>query len=385
MSLLLLDSLSRYGSTDGASALPFLNRYGWSSTGNVHNRNNASLFGANVLQMQGGGSGKSAFWGSLYRPITTSTFGLSFKGCAISNVGNGGEFWNNFLIIYFANGNHCLLMNRTYRTTSGSNNITTVDYVNSQLNGGWRNGFGVTSQVFSNVSTSTNLWTSTINILNWFHYDVLVNTASRTLVCRVITPNGVVSQATMISDLPISNMTGFYLGAINQNAAFLVSDVVLWTADSVGFSAFPNNPRGLRIQRITPSSNGTLNNWTPSSGTNVAAVSETPYSDAQFSAGVGSGTKQTFFMNSLGTSLNSVKGGIQAVQLNPNCIDAGGNASLLVPIQIIGGTETPMNSGIVPSRVTFANAPSIITTNPATGQRYTASQINNAEIGFNVQ
>lgn len=388
MSIIYLDSLSRYGGSDGISAIPFLSKYGWYSGGNVHHRTSGSLFGDNHLQIQGGGSGKDAYWGYIYRTITTPTFGLSFKGCAITiNTGSGQEFWNNFLYFAFANGNNALVMNRTYRTTSGSNNITNVDYVNSQLNGSWRGGVAFTNQLFSNVSTASNAWTSTRNVLNWFHYDFLIHTANRTLTCRVVTPDGGVYTTTMINDLPASNLTGFYLGGIGSNGqgSFLISDVVTWTADSIGLSAFPENPRKLRVQRLKPTANGSQNNWTPSSGSNFSAINETPYSDTQYTAGIGIGTKQTFLMGGLGTETNSVKSGIQGIQLNPNMIDAGGETSAVSPIQIIGGIETAMGTNITPSRVSFDNGLKIITVNPATNQPYTAAQINNAEIGFNVQ
>lgn len=389
MSLIYIDSLSRYGNTDGQSALLPMSRFGYTSQGgNIHHRT-GSLFGASHLQFQGGGSGKSAFNGLCTRTWSNPTLGMSFNLSGAQSANSTG--WASFAYIVFTNGQVLTFLIDIQRTggsfsTGQTCNTFFNNFAAQHPGGSWMNFLSFQSTLASTFvypASVFNNWQAVYSLVNWFHIDILVNATTRAVTTRVIYPNGDILNHTFGNIGSGLTISYFHIGAINQHAAFKFSDLVLWTADNVGFSAFPSNPRQMRVQRLVPDANGGLNNWTPLTGTNFGAVNETPFSDANYSSGSGLGTKQTFHFPSLGSGSNDVKS-INAIQLNPNILDAGTVVTGASPIQVINGTETSMGSAIVPSRVNFTNSPRIIVNNPATNQPYTAAQIDAMEVGFNL-
>jgi hypothetical protein len=414
MSLIFLDSLSRYGATDAVSAASNLSRYGWSSSGNIHNKTGGH-FGANHLQQSGGAQGsKTAYWSAISRTIVpTTSLGVSLK-CSpflFADAGNGTTRDYLFLRVNLSNGHYIdlnLAVQEFHNNTFITNSVwTTTIYAmyftyngtaeirnpsNNALPGRRIDFSSQTATVYSRPSSRDSMWTANFSTINWMHLDFLFNTTTKIFSARLVSHDNNVFTTTTADPSPRYGTTpipdGMTITSValygNDFAGMKMSDLLLWTQNSVGLANFPDNPRQLRVQRIIPSNNGSLNNWTPSSGSNFSTVNETPYSDTQFSAGIGSGTKQTFVMSGLGTETNSIKSSIFGVQLNPNMLDAGGEVSQATPIQIIDSTETSMSSGIIPSRISYLNTPRIITTNPVTSAPYTASQINSAEIGFNV-
>lgn len=409
MSLIHADSFSRYGTSDGVSVASSLARYGWSSSGNIHNRTIGGFFGANHIQLQGGGSGKDAYWAAIVRTISnTSTLGVSFKWCPFMalNGGSGASLtFNPIMRMTLSNDQYIDLVFTMFHTHGGSlgpgGNVYTYIY-NMQFRhqgipltnpgGGVLTGREISfpSELASHYVIPAGgiqaAWTATFPIMNWVHLDFLFNATTKIFSSRLVFPNGNVISLTSSAYSSLSN------GLTVKNLAFYgsndwgqkLSDLVVWTADSTGLSAFPDSPRNLRVQRILPTANGSQNNWTPSSGSNFSAINETPYSDTQYTAGVGIGSKQTFVMGSLGSSSTSIKSGIHGVQLNPSIMDVGGNTSAAAPIQIINNTETSLGSNITPSRVSYTVPSRIININPQTSIPYTAQEINAMETGFNI-
>lgn len=419
MSLIFADSLTRYGVTDASSAAPFLGRYGWSSSGNVHHKTGGH-FNAGHLQTSGGSQGgKGAYWSAISRSITpTTSLGISLKCSPFSflHAGSGQVADYLFLRMNLSNGHYIDLNiglqhfhDNTYATgRSWTTNVNTMffsyrgspdlrDNTGSNALSGRRIDFaGKTMSVYPRLSSRDTMWTASFSTVNWMHLDFAFNTTTKLFSARLVFPDGdVFTTATTdqnpryMHGNPIAIPSGLTITSIsiygNDSRGMKMSDLLLWTQNSVGLSSFPDSPRNLRVQRVFPVSNGTFNTWSPTSGTNVSMVNETPYSDTNISTGSGIGSKQTFLMDSLGSGTNSVKSGIHGIQLNPSIYDAGANVSIAAPIQVIGGTETSLGSGIVPNRVSYTVPFRVITINPQTSGQYTASEINAMETGFNIQ
>lgn len=391
-----MDSMSRYGSVDATNIEPNLARYGWtsSSTRGLFHRTSGSLFGAPHLHTT---SWPTESNGVLQRSWSgMATLGISAKVSPVALTADGTwEEWLTVCHLGLSSSNNVsvqLLITASGATTSaGLRNTSVRGYRLTNPGGSQTNETTFASELLTAYTPISgnefDAWRATYGTLNWIHLDVLYNVSTRNTSVRLVMPSGIVYTFNNTHGVNSLTPTVFWMGSSSMRSTIKLSDFVMWTADSVGLSAFPANPRQLRVQRLAPTANGSLNNWVPNTGTNHGAVSEVPPSDAQWSAGIGIGTKQTFVMGTggLGTGANSVKSGILGVQLNPRILDAGGNVSAARPIQIIGGQETNMTTAITPSRVTHTPAPTIVTVNPVTSLPYTAAQINAAEIGFTVQ
>ena len=420
MSLIFADSLTRYGNSDGVSAAPFLLRYGWSASGNVHNKT-GSHFGASHLQISGGSQGgKSAYWAAIRRSITpTTSVGMSLKCSPFSfqDAGTGTVTDYHFARITLSNGHYVDLFiglqifhNNSFTTNSvWTTNVhamyfrynESVDIRNSAANAalpGRRIDFsGKTMNVYSRPASRDVMWTANFTTTNWMHLDFSFNTVTKRFSARAVFPQDNTVFSALTTDpsprVVIGNVItipdGLTITAVTVYGTdwggTKVSDLVLWTEDSVGLSSMPDSPLNLRVQRVVPASDGSFNTWTPTSGTNTAMVSETPYSDATLSTGVGIGSKQTFLMGALGSSTSSIKSGVRGIQINPNLMDVGANNSVAAPIQVIGGTETSLGSGVVPSRVSYTAQARMLTINPQTSLPYTVAEINAMELGLNIQ
>jgi hypothetical protein len=406
MSLIFADSFGRYQTVDKTSVVSSLARYGWSSGGNIHNRTD-SLFGANHLQIQDGGSGKSSFTGYISRTIpNTTSLGVSFKYCPfLWQVGSGQVREFVTIRMSLSNGQYVDLVANVFSSHNNTfaNNANIANYINGmnfRHQGSLLNISGAavanrsidfTSEHVSTYTISASgseaLWMSTFPVINWVHLDFVFNAVTKIFSARMVFPSGNFYTITSGAFTPLANgltITALTLYGTNQ-VGQKASDFILWTQDSVGFSSLPDSPRNLRVQRLSPTANGTFNTWTPSSGSNFSAINEVPYSDAQFITGSGIGSKQTFLMGGLGSGINSIKSGLHGIQLNPHIYDAGSSVSVATPIQVISGTETALGSGITPSRVSYTVPSRVITINPQTSGQYTASQVNAMETGFNIQ
>jgi len=137
-------------------------------------------------------------------------------------------------------------------------------------------------------------------------------------------------------------------------------------------------PGNTRIQAIKPLGAGSLTQWDPSAGANWQCVDEAPASEADYvSAGVVD--KMDLYEPQ---DLSGVIGVIKCVQLQARCVKEGAPAATQLQLAVrTGGTNYVSGSKAV-ATITPKPVANVWNTNPATGQPWTAGEVNALEMGI---
>lgn len=134
----------------------------------------------------------------------------------------------------------------------------------------------------------------------------------------------------------------------------------------------------VRIDTIYPNGAGTHQSWTPSTGTDHAAlVDETAPNTTDYLTGGAAGSKETLTLQDL-----SVNGGILGVQVNAAVAKTDAGASTMKNLIRSGTTEA--NGAVFAPSTSYLYSSSIHETDPATGSAWLTAAINALEAGVEV-
>lgn len=161
----------------------------------------------------------------------------------------------------------------------------------------------------------------------------------------------------------------------NTSATLTLDDVYI--ADDSG-SANNNFLGQVRVYSLAPTGAGTSTQWTPSTGSNWAAVDEQPFSATDFVTGTTSGHRDTYAMTDLPASATTVYG-LQAVSVAKKS-DAG---AITYKNTIRSGGTNYASSAFAPT-TTDAAYVDLRAVDPATSAAWTTSGVNGIEAGVEI-
>lgn len=153
-----------------------------------------------------------------------------------------------------------------------------------------------------------------------------------------------------------------------------------WICDAAGAAPYNGFLGAARVRTLAPTGAGASTGFTPSTGTNWAAVDEQPYSATDFvtSTGAVSGTRDSYATTDMPASVGTIfaaqavvvakKAGADPVSVKPLIRSAGTNYTGAG--QALGTTDTSKTY--------------MTTADPATAAAWTASGINAVEVGVEV-
>lgn len=414
MSLIHLDSLSRYGATDGAGLTGInrtgngINGTGNGYSGNCYHRTTGGMFGqpfiatGYTLSGEYGNIPDGAYIHFNQASSMGTKVGLHCKMASLFSTGAGGgnDGYDWSFPIAFRNVGSSAVVKLAvdhYNTVVSSESNSVISQFGIRLGATGGTTTGAISNTYSAATqvrglTSGQPALTTYSILNWISVDLLWDTVAGLLYYSFATSAGTLTGSwaaynagavTSINSIILGNYSSLQ-NARARNTTYLFSDVVIYSNDGVGLTGMLPTPNMYRVKRLVPDGVGTNNAWTPTAGTSATCVDDTPASDTDYTQSTSTSTKVDFTLPDLGSGSTDIKSNILGVQINSHLFDTGSTVATALPIQTISGTETSLGSAITPSRSNYTVKSIIRETNPQTSVEYTAANINNLAVGFNV-